>query len=89
MIEDGIHVWREHSLIGIVHLDGRVRPPQESLRQRGAVAHASLYFKIGTAGPERKAGGTFLVEHPLHLVHPHRHRAVFVLDDVAIDGQIG
>ena len=49
MIEDGIHIRWEHTLIGIVHLNSRIRPPKEGLRQIGAVAHTSLNLEIGTA----------------------------------------
>ena len=49
MIEDGIHIRREYTLVFIVHLDCWVSPPEESLRQRGTVAHTALYLQIGTA----------------------------------------
>ena len=71
MIEDRIHIRREHALIGIVHLNSRIRPPEECLRQIGTVADTTLYLEIGTAWTQRKARHTFLMEHPLHLVHPY------------------
>ena len=73
MIEDGIHVRGEHALIGIVHLNGGIGPPQEGLGQRCAVADAPLNLKIGAAGTQREARHALLMEHALHLVHPHRH----------------
>ena len=89
MVEDSVHVGREDALVGVVHLDGGVSPPQERLGQRCAVAHASLNLQVGAAGPQREARHALLVEHPFHLVHPDGDRAVLVLHDVAVDGQIG
>ena len=88
MVEDGIHVGREHRLVFVVHLNGRIGPPQECLRQRRAVAHASLNLKVGAARPQREACHALLVEHSLHLVYPYRHRAVLVFHNVAVGGQV-
>ena len=73
MIEHRIDVGWEDTLILVVHLDGGIGPPQESLRQRRAVRHTTLNLEIGTTGAQREACHSFLVEHALHLVHPHRH----------------
>ena len=88
MVENGIHVGREHRLVFVVHLNGRIGPPQEGLRQRRAVAYASLNLKIGAARPQCEARHAFLVEHSLHLVYPYGHRAVLVFHNVAVGGQV-
>ena len=89
VVEDGIHVGREDALVLVVHLNGWVCPPEEGLRQRRAVADAPLNLQVGAARTQRKAGHALLVEHALHLVHPHRHRPVRVLHNIAVHGQIG
>ena len=47
MVEDGIHIGREDALIGIVHLNGRIRPPQERLGQIGGVSVDPVYGRGG------------------------------------------
>ena len=89
MIEHSIDIGREYTLIRVVHLDGGVCPPQERLRQWSAVRYAPLNLQIGTTRAQRKACHALLMEHALHLIHPYRHRAVFVLHDIAVDGRIG
>ena len=89
MIEHGIDIRRKHTLVGIVHLHGGIGPPEEGLRQRRTVRHATLNLQIGTAGTQRETSHPLLVEHALHLVHPHRHGAVLVLNDGGIDGHKG
>ena len=71
MIEHGIDIGWEHTLIGIVHLDSWVGPPQECLRQIGTIAYTTLNLEISTAWAQRKASHTLLVEHALHLVYPN------------------
>ena len=88
MIEDGIDIRWEHALVGIVHLHSRIRPPQESLGQRGSVRYTALNLQIGTTRTKRKARHSLLVEHALHLVHPYRDAAILVLDDGGIHWQI-
>ena len=85
MIENGVHIGWEHTLIGIVHLDGRIRPPEECLGQVCAVRYASLDFEIGTTRAQGETCHAFLVEHALHLVDPYRHRTVFIVNNGAID----
>ena len=89
MIEHGIDIRWKYTLIGIVHLNSRIGPPQESLWQIGTIAHPTLYFKIGTTWAQGKASHAFLVEHTLHLVHPYGDRAILVLNDSAINRHIG
>ena len=89
MVENGIDVGWEHTLVLIIHLHGRIGPPKESLRQRRTVAHAPLYFKIGTTGTKRKARCPFLMKHTLHLVHPYRHAPILILHDGGINRHIG
>ena len=86
MIEYGIHIRREHALIGIVHLYGGIGPPEKGLWQTGAIGYSSLNLQIGTAGAQCEACHTLLMEHALHLVHPHRYRAVLMILDGTIDG---
>ena len=89
MIEDGIHIGGEHTLILVVHLNGRVGPPKERLGQAGTIAHPPLNLQISTAGSECEARHSFLMEHALHLVHPYRYGTVFILHDGGVDRQIG
>ena len=88
MIEHGIDIGWEHALVSIVHFDSGIGPPEEGLRQRGTVRYTTLYFQIGTAWTQRKAGHAFLMEHTLHLVDPNRHASILVLHNVAVNGQI-
>ena len=89
MVKHGIHIGREHALVFIIYLHGRVRPPEERLRQRGAVRNATLDLQIGTAGAQGEARHPLLVEHPLHLVLPDRYAPVGILHDGAVHGQVG
>ena len=50
VVEDGIDVRREHTLVGIVHLDGRIGPPEEGLRHISAIIEHALDLQIGTTG---------------------------------------
>ena len=89
MIEHGVYIRWEHTLIGIVHLDGRIGPPKEGLRQIRTVTNSTLNLEIGAARTQRKARHTLLVEHPLHLVHPDGHRVVFILHNGTVDRHKG
>ena len=73
MIEHGIHIRREYTLIRIVHLYSGVGPPKEGLGQIGSIIHPTLNLQIGTTWTQCKASHTLLVEHAFHLVHPYRH----------------
>ena len=89
VIEDGIHIWREYALVGIIHLHGGVGPPEEGLRQRGTIAQPTAYFQIGTAGTQREAHEALLVKHTFHLVAPHGDASVLFLFDFVIYRQEG
>ncbi len=89
MIKDSIHIRWEHALILIIHLHSRIRPPQEGLGQIGTIIHATLNLQIRATRTKREASHTLLVEHALHLVHPHRYTAILVLHDGGIHRQIG
>ena len=89
MIEHGIDIGWKHTLVGIVNLDSGIGPPQEGLRQIGAIANATLNFEISTTRAQGKACHTLLVEHTLHLVYPYGDRAILVLDNGAINGHVG
>ena len=89
VVEHGVDVWWEYALVGIVHLNGGVGPPQECLRQRSAVAHVALNLQISTAWAQRKAGCSLLMEHALHLIHPYGYRTILILHNFRIHGQIG
>ena len=89
MIEHSIDVRREDALISIVHLDGRISPPQEGLRHVGTVVHAALDFQVGAAGAQGETSHTLLVEHLLHLAHPHADAAIGILLDAGINGHEG
>ena len=89
MVEHGIDVGREHTLVLVVHLHSRVGPPKEGLRHVGAVVEAAFDFQIGTARAQREACHTLLVEHLLHLAHPHAHRAIGILLDAGVDRHEG
>ena len=84
VVEDRIHVRREHALVSVVHLDGRIGPPQESLGNLGPVVQHSFYLKISTAGTKRESGHPLLVEHPLHLAAPDSHALIGILLDGAV-----
>ena len=89
MIKDGIDIWREDALIVVVDLHGRVGPPQECLRHVGAVIQHALYLKVCTAGTQGEARHSLLMEHLLHLAHPHCDAAVLVLLYARVDRHIG
>ena len=89
MVEDSVDIRREDALVGIVHLDGGVRPPQEGLRHLGAVVQHAPDLQVGTARAQGEARHTLLVEHPLHLTAPHGDAAVGVLLDRAVHGHEG
>ena len=89
MIKYSIHIRREHALIFIIYLYCRISPPQECLRQIGAIANTTLYLQISTARTKRKTSHTLLMEHTLHLIHPHSNRTVFILYDGRVYGHIG
>ena len=48
MIENGIYIRWENTLILIVHLYRRISPPKEGLWQIGAIIHTTLYLEIST-----------------------------------------
>ena len=79
MVKHGIDVWWEHRLILVVHLYRRVSPPQECLWHICAVIQHAMNLQIRTARAQRKPCHTLLMEHFLHLTHPHRDRAILVL----------
>ena len=89
MVKDGIDVWREHALVLVVDLHGRIGPPQEGLRHVRTVVEHTFYFYIRTTGAQREAGHALLMEHLLHLAHPHRHGAVCVLLKTRVSRHIG
>ena len=89
MVEHGVDVGREHALILVVDLNGGIGPPEEGLRYVGAVVEATLDLEIGASGTQREACHTLLMEHLLHLAHPHADRPVGILLDARIDGHIG
>ena len=79
MVKHCIDVWRKHRLILVVHLYRRVSPPQECLWYISAVIQHAVNLQICTARTQRESCHAFLVEHLLHLTHPHRDRAILVL----------
>ena len=50
-------------MVLIVHLDGRVSPPQKGLRNVRTVIESALDFQIGTARTQSKTCHSLLVEH--------------------------
>ena len=89
MIEHGIDVGREHTLVLVVYLYGGVGPPKEGLRHIGTVVEAAFDLEIGATGAQREARHAFLMEHLLHLAHPHRDTAVGIVLDGGVDRHIG
>ena len=89
MVEHRVDIGREHALILVVHLHGWIGPPKEGLRQTGTIRDAAFDFQVSTTRAQRKTGHTLLMEHALHLIHPHRHRTIIRFLDVTVDGQIG
>ena len=84
MIEHGIDVGREYTLIGIVYLYSGVSPPEEGLRHVGTVVEHTVDLQIGTPWAQGEACHTFLMEHLLHLAHPYGHGSVFTFLDSAV-----
>ena len=84
VVEHGMDVRREHALVSLVDLHRGIGPPEEGLGQFRPVVKDTLDFQIGAAGAQRESGHALLMEHPLHLIHPHGHAAVRVLFDGAI-----
>ena len=89
VVEHRVDVWREHALVMVVNCHGRVGPPQERLRHVGAVIHRALYLKIGMSRPQSESCHALLMEHALHLAHPHRHAAVAVVLYGRVNGHVG
>ena len=87
MVEHGIDVRGEHTLVFIVHCHSGVCPPEEGLRHIGAVVQHSLYLKECASWTKCESRHSLLVEHTLLLVHPHGDRAVPVLLYRAVNGQ--
>ena len=88
VVEHSIDIRREHALVSVVDLNGRVGPPQESLRHLGPVVEHTFDFKISAAWTQRKACHSLLVEHTLHFINPDRDAAVGILLDGAIHRKI-
>ena len=88
MIEHGIDVRWEHTLISIIHIHSGIGPPQEGLRHIGTVVETAFDFQIGTTGTQGKASHSLLVEHLLHLAHPDANRTVGILLDAGVNGHI-
>ena len=89
VVKHRIHIGWKHTLVCVVHLNCGVCPPQESLRQIGAVRHTPLDFQIGTAWTQGESRHSLLVEHPFHLVHPYSHAAVLILLNGAVHSHVG
>ena len=89
MVEHGVDVGWKHALVLIVHLDGRVSPPQKGLRNVRTVIESALDFQIGTARTQSKTCHSLLVEHLFHLANPYRYRAVGLLFDTGVNGHEG
>ena len=73
MVEYGIDIRREYTLIIIVHSHGWIRPPEESLRHIGTVVELSLDFQISLARAQGKARHSLLVEHLFCFAHPYSY----------------
>ena len=89
MVEHCVHIGREHTLIGIVYLNGRIGPPEKRLGQRRTIRQPPMYFKVSTPGVQRKTYKRFLVEHPFHLVAPNSGAAIFSLFNDMINREEG
>ena len=89
MVEYGIDIRGEDTLVVVVYLYRGIGPPEEGLRQAGPVRHLPLNLEIGTAGTQGEASHALLVEHAFHLVHPDGHGAVIIVGDGAVDRHIG
>ena len=84
MVEHRVDVGWKYALVVVVHVYGWICPPQEGLRQFGAVVELHVDFQIGTTWAQCETCHSFLMEHTLHFVHPYRHTAIFLLFDGAI-----
>ena len=84
MVENGIDVRWEHALVGIVYCHGRVCPPEEGLWHFGRIIYHTVNLEVCTAGTEGESSHSFLVEHPLALVHPYGDAAVCIFLNRAV-----
>ena len=85
VVHHGVHVRREHRLVIVVGVHGRVGPPQERLGNGGPVVEADVDFQIGPIRIEGKAGSPGRAEHLLDFAHPHRLAAVLLLPERVAD----
>ena len=89
MVEHGIDVGRENTLVLVVHLHGGVGPPKEGLRHIGTVVETALDLEVGATGSQREARHALLMEHLLHLADPHRDTTVGIVLDGGVDWHVG
>ena len=80
------HVVGEEDLIGLVHRDGRVLPPQEGVALRRAVAQLHARLEIGAIAAQHHAHHALHPIHGLMLGEPADDAAVGALLDGIIAG---
>ena len=87
MIEYSIHIGRKHRLIGIIHSNSRIRPPEKSLWDGCRIVQFSLNFQHCTSRTQGKTCHSFLMEHPFTLAHPNNSTAVGTPFNCIVDRQ--
>ena len=85
VVHHRMHIRREHRLVVVVDMHGRIGPPEERLRLGGAVVQLRRYLQHGFVRVHRKAVQPFGEEHPLDFATPDCRTPVGVLDDAPVD----
>ena len=89
VIEYGGHIRREDALRIAVHRHGRIGPPQEGLRQAGAVIELAPDLDIGPARIQCNGQLSLGTVHLIHFRQLHRHAAVRIFQRPEIGGPEG
>ena len=73
------HVHRvENRVVVVVHNNGRVRPPKESLGERSSVIDFHINFQISFVRMKCKSLHSFRIEHTLYFIAPDRFTTVCI-----------
>ena len=89
VIEDGGHIRREDALGIVVHRNGRIGPPQEGLREIGAVIELAPDLDIGLIGIEGEGHFALGTVHLIDLGELHAGASVLIPGDAPVGGAVG
>ncbi len=84
MIHHRVDIRGENRLVIIVHMHGRVSPPQEGLRFAGSVKELNADFQVSAVGVKPEAVHPLGTKHHFNLCAPDRFAAIGVLFDPPI-----